>query len=51
MRETSIMDNLNCKMQSHARVSEENKLEEKTMPIEIILSLKAKSYLANTDRF
>ena len=34
MRETSIMDNLNCKMQAHARVCEENKseleLEEKT---------------------
>ena len=36
MRETSIMDNLNCKMQVHARVSEENKLE-KTTPIKIIL--------------
>ena len=29
MRETSIMNNLNCKMQAHARVCEENKLEEK----------------------
>ena len=29
MRETSIIDNLNCKMQAHARVCEENKLEEK----------------------
>ena len=28
MRETSIMDNLNCKMQGHARACEENKLEE-----------------------
>ena len=28
MRETSIMDNLNCKMQTHVRVSEANKLEE-----------------------
>ena len=27
MRETSIMDNLNCKMQAHARVCKENKLE------------------------
>ena len=27
MRETSIMNNLNCKMQAHARVCEENKLE------------------------
>ena len=26
MRETSIMDNLNCKTQTHARVCEENKL-------------------------
>ena len=41
MRETSIMDNLKCKTQAHARVCEENKLEleleEKTMPIETIL--------------
>ena len=29
MRETRIMDNLNCKMQAYARVYEENKLEEK----------------------
>ena len=28
MRETSIMDNLNCKMQTHAQVHKENKLEE-----------------------
>ena len=28
MRETSIMNNLNLKMQAHARVCEENKLEE-----------------------
>ena len=27
MKETSIMDNLNCKMQAYARVCEENKLE------------------------
>ena len=27
MRETSKMNNLNCKMQAHARVCEENKLE------------------------
>ena len=27
MRETSIMDKLNCKTQAHARVCEENKLE------------------------
>ena len=27
MRETSLMDNLNCKMQAHARVCEKNKLE------------------------
>ena len=27
MRETSMMNNLNCKMQAHARVCEENKLE------------------------
>ena len=40
MRETSLMDNLNCKMQAHARVCEEIKLEEKMMPIEIILQLK-----------
>ena len=42
MRETSTMDNLSCKMQAHARVCEENELEEKTMPIEIILWLKAR---------
>ena len=40
MRETSIMDNLYCKMQGHARVCEENKLEEKMIPIETILQLK-----------
>ena len=35
------MDNLNCKMQVHARVCKENKLEEKNMmPIETILQLK-----------
>ena len=35
MRETNLMDNLNYKMQAHARVCKENKLEleEKTMPI------------------
>ena len=27
MRETSILDVLNCKMQDHARVCEANKLE------------------------
>ena len=27
MRETSIMNNLNCKTQAHARVYKENKLE------------------------
>ena len=31
------MNNLNYKMQAHARVCEENKLEEKTTTIEIIL--------------
>ena len=41
------MDNKNCKMQAHARVCEENKLEElelenKTMPIESILRLKVR---------
>ena len=39
MKETSITDNLNCKMQAHARVCEENELE-KTTPIEIKLWLK-----------
>ena len=29
MRETSIMDNLNSKMQAYARVCEENTLEKK----------------------
>ena len=42
MRETSIMDKQNCKMQAHARVCEENKLEglkelEEKTPTEIIL--------------
>ena len=41
MRETRIMNNLNCKMQAHARVCKENKLEseeleEKIMSIETI---------------
>ena len=27
MKETSIMDSLNCKTQAHARVCKENKLE------------------------
>ena len=40
MRETSIINNLSYKMQAHARVCEENKLEEKMMPIETILQLK-----------
>ena len=40
MRETSIMYNLSCKMQADARVCEENKLEEKTTPVEIMLWLK-----------
>ena len=40
MRETSTMDNLNCKMQAHARVCKENKsleleLKEKTIPIDM----------------
>ena len=40
MRKTSKMDKYNCKIQAHTSVCEENKLEEleeKTMPIEIIL--------------
>ena len=41
------MDNNNCKTQAHARVCEENKLEElelekKLMPIESILRLKVR---------
>ena len=40
------MDNLICKMQAHARVCKENKLEEKIRllrtPIETILRLKAR---------
>ena len=42
MRETSIMNNLNCKIQAHARVCEENKLEEKMVPIETILHLEVR---------
>ena len=34
MRETSIMDNLNCKTQAHARVCEEKLEEKKRLPIE-----------------
>ena len=41
MRETTIMDNSNCKTQAHARVRKENKLElefeEKMIPTERIL--------------
>ena len=40
MRETIIMNNLNCKTQAHARLCEENKLElelEEKMPFETIL--------------
>ena len=36
MRETSIMDNLNCKMQAHSRVCRENKSEEKCITIKYI---------------
>ena len=37
------MNNLNCKMQAHARVCEENiELEEKTTPIETILRLEVR---------
>ena len=36
------MDNLNCKMQAHARLCKENNLEEKTTPIETILQLKVR---------
>ena len=43
MRETNVMDSLNCKTQAHARVCEKSKLklelEEKMMPIEIVLWL------------
>ena len=58
MRETSIMDNLNCKMQAHARVCKENKSEEKQVDVLIskiqalqILYLKVArnySYVAST---
>ena len=41
MRETSIVDDKNCRTQAHARMCEENKLElkleEKMTPIESIL--------------
>ena len=40
MRETSTMDILIYRMQAHARVCKENKLEEKTTLIKIILQLK-----------
>ena len=37
-----MMNNLSCKMQAHARMCKENKLEEleKTMPIETNLRLR-----------
>ena len=35
MRETSILDNSNCKTQAHARVCKENKLEELTLELEL----------------
>ena len=42
MRETSIMDNLNYETQAHAKVCEENKIEQenKMMLSEIILQSK-----------
>ena len=47
MRKTSIVDKKKCKTQAHARVCEENKLEEleeleKTTPIESILRLQVR---------
>ena len=46
MRETSIMNNQNCKMQAHARVCEENNeelaIEAKMMPSETIMQLKVR---------
>ena len=47
MRETSILDNKKCKTQAHARMCEENKLEElelekKMTSIESILQLKVR---------
>ena len=36
------LNNLNCKMQAHERVCEENQLDEKTMPTETILGLKVR---------
>ena len=46
MRETSIVDINKCKTQAHARVCEENRLEElkleKTTPIESILRLQVR---------
>ena len=41
MRETGIIDSLNCKTQVYARVCEDNKLEEKA-PIEIIYGNRCK---------
>ena len=43
MRETSIINNLNYKMQAHARVCEENiEFEKKMTPIESIFRLKVR---------
>ena len=43
MRETNILDNLNCKTQAHARVCKENKLEEKTNTYQTNLAVKGAS--------
>ena len=40
MRETSRIDNLNCKTQAHTRVCKENKLEKITTHMETPLRLK-----------
>ena len=43
MREASTMDNLNCKMQAHARVCKDIKLEEKQLPVKMFCGWKIKS--------
>ena len=39
------MDNLNCKMQAHARACKENKLEEKMMSIAVVKGASLKDYI------
>ena len=51
MRDTSIIDNLNCKTQAYTRVCKENELEKMT-PIETILcEFEGGSYRKNGEEY